>query len=442
MKRNEKWLIVILVLIALLGRILLTTSGIHGDLIMQAGWGQWIFLNHGFKGFYENGTWIYGWPNHPPLISFLYGVGFYLHDGINLFLVNLGNFIALHHLGAAHLGFYYDFVKWFGLAKYPESPFLWGELISMKLIPIIGDFILAFLVAKMSGKKWLGILYLFIPFSWYESAVWGQNDQIGLIFLLLSFWLLSKNKWVVLSPILFVISVGLKPTGAIFGLLFLWLAFKDKKVFLKIVLGTFISMGLYCLMVKLTSSRDILAYSIHLQKEMFVKGEWWTWANSFNFWRIVTGYLTNFNIKILGLTLKFWGYLTFIIFNFYAFYIDRKRDYWGTMKALFVLAFSGWLFMVTMHERYLFSTLVLALILIGKYPKLLWYWLILATIFWLNMFCGWWVPFSWTWLKNILSWNGGEFDGMIPKILSVINVYLFYKMTKILLGNKKIMIEN
>ena len=37
------------------------------------------------------------------------------------------------------------------------------------------------------------------------------------------------------------------------------------------------------------------------KKEMFVKGEWWTWANSFNFWRIVTGYLTNFNIKILRL---------------------------------------------------------------------------------------------------------------------------------------------
>ena len=220
MKIKSRWWFGLLILIAFLGRILLTTSGVHGDLIMQAGWGQWIFLNHGFRGFYENGTWIYGWPNHPPLISFLYGAGFYLHDWINLFLVNVGNFIALNHLGAAHLSGYYDFVKWFGLSKYPESPFLWGELISMKLIPIIGDFILAFLISKMSGKKWLGLLYLFMPFSWYESAVWGQNDQIGMIFLLISFWLLIKNKWIVLSPILLAISVGLKPTGAIFGLLF------------------------------------------------------------------------------------------------------------------------------------------------------------------------------------------------------------------------------
>jgi len=410
---------------------LLTGSGVHGDLMMQAGWGQWIFLNHSFRGFYENGIWIYGWPNHPPLISFLYGVGFYIHDWINLLLVNFGNFIALNHLGAAHLKGYYNFVQWFGMAKFPESPFLWGELISMKLIPIISDFVLAFLIYKMSGKKWLGILYLFSPFSWYESAIWGQNDQLGLIFLLISFWLLVKNKWVILAPILMAISVGLKPTGFIFGFLFLWLAVKDKKRFLKVLLGGLITLGLYVVMAKLISDRTLFNFSVHLQREMFVKGEWWTWANAFNFWHIVTGYLTNINIKFLGLTLKIWGYLIFFAFNIYAFYLSRKRDYWGILKALFVLAFSSWLFMPTMHERYLFGAVVLGLILIGKYPKLLWYWITLSLIFWVNMFNGWWVPLNWVWLKNILTW-GGEFDGIVPRILSIINLGLFCKMTKLM----------
>ena len=54
MKIKSRWWFGLLILIAFLGRILLTTSGVHGDLIMQAGWGQWIFLNHGFRGFYEN----------------------------------------------------------------------------------------------------------------------------------------------------------------------------------------------------------------------------------------------------------------------------------------------------------------------------------------------------------------------------------------------------
>jgi Gpi18-like mannosyltransferase len=151
----------------------------------------------------------------------------------------------------------------------------------------------------MSQNKWLGIIYLLSPFSWYESAVWGQNDQLGMIFLLISFWLLIKNKWLTLAPILMAISVGLKPTGMIFAPLFMWLAIKNKKQFLKVVIGGIITLVLYGLMAKLISSRDIVAFSLHLQKEMFVKGEWWTWANSFNFWRAVTGYLTNYNIIFL-----------------------------------------------------------------------------------------------------------------------------------------------
>lgn len=435
MRKRTLWIYGVLILIALVGRILLTGYGVHGDIIMQAGWGQWIFLNHSFKGFYENGVWIYGWPNHPPLISFLYGFGFQIHDWLNLLFVNIGNFIALNHLGAAHISGYYNFVSWFGLTKFPESPFLWGELISMKLIPIISDFILAFLIYKMSNKKWLGILYLYVPFSWYESAIWGQNDQLGLIFLLISFWLLVKDRWIFLAPILMAISVGLKPTGMIFAPLFLWLAIKDKRHLLNIFAGSVITLVLYGIMVKLISSRNIVDFSIHLQKEMFVKGEWWTWANAFNFWHLLTGYLTNYSVIFLGLTLKVWGYLIFIAFNIYAFYIGRKRDYWGTMKSLFIIAFSAWLFMVTMHERYLFSAIVIGLILVGKYPKLIWYWIALSSIFWINMFNGWWFPFNLLFLKNILTW-GGEFDGFLPRIFSAINLGLFYKMSKIILNDK------
>jgi hypothetical protein len=107
------------------------------------------------------------------------------------------------------------------------------------------------------------------------------------------------------------------------------------------------------------------------------------------------------------------------------------------MKAMFIIAFSAWLFMVTMHERYLFSAVVIGLILVGRYPKLFWYWILLSSIFWLNMFNGWWVPLKWLWLKNILTW-GGEFYGTIPRILSIINIWLFFKMTKIVLNEKKI----
>ena len=211
-----------IILIALIFRLILTDIAFHGDLVVQAGWGKWIYLNKSMFGFYENNIWIYGWPNQPPLISFLYGFGFKIHEWLNTFFVGIGNFIALNHLGAAHIPWFYKFTVWFNNQMYSDTPYVRGQLISLKLIPIIGDLILActiyLLTKKVANTKkaiFIVIVYLLSPFSWYESAVWGQHDQISTIFLLLSFLsLISNAKF--FAPILFLVSIGLKPTGSYF----------------------------------------------------------------------------------------------------------------------------------------------------------------------------------------------------------------------------------
>lgn len=438
--KKINWILLSIFIIALLIRFGTLTLAIHGDLITQAGWGRWIY-QHGWFGFYENKAWIYGWPNHPPLISLVYGWGFNLTEWLNTFLVGIGNFIALNRLGASKIPWFYNFVTWSNSTLYIDTPFTWGNLISLKLIVVAADMVLGGMIYKIVKSKTtqkiallITAIYLLSPFSWYESSIWGQNDQFGLIFLILSFWLLSKDKFAWLSSIVFAVSIFLKPTGLIFTPLFLWCSLKDKKRFLGMIYGGIIDLILYFILVKFTSSKNVFIFSLNLYKQMFLKGELWTWVNTFNFWRLITPYLTNCHQKFLFISLQTWGYLIYAGFHVYVFKKYKTRDFWSSLNALFIISFAGWLFLVTMHERYLFTAIVTGLIICCQNKKILKYWFILSLIFAINMFNGWWTP-EISWLKNILTW-GNFMDGPIPKILSLVNLLLFINILKII-NNKK-----
>lgn len=420
--RNWFWWIFGLLILA---RIALVPFGFHGDIIVQAGWGKWIF-DHGMRGFYENNVWIYGWPNQPPIISWIYGQCFHLYDAIYTGMILLGNFIASHRLGASYIPWFYEFADWWGNAKYIDTPFKVAELMTMKIPSIVADGVLAFVIYKFVGK--LGtIIYLLSPFVWYDSAIWGQHDQFGYLFLILSFWLLvsKKNMWLV--PTLMAISILIKPTSFIFGPLLLWVALRDKNTIKNIIVGSAITLGLYFVFVTLISTFDFVTFNVLLQRQMFAKGEFWTWVNTFNGWRIITPYLTDYRQNILGINLRIWGFIMFGIVNVFAIKIAKKRDWNNVLKAVFIVGSGGWMVMTSMHERYLFAAVVTGLILAMKNKKLFKYWLILSLIFWINMFNGWWYPESFGWLKEILIW-GNTMDGIVPKILASANLLLMIKI--------------
>jgi Gpi18-like mannosyltransferase len=434
-KRKGDWQIWGIIILGIILRICLSPLAFHGDIIMQAGWGKWIY-EHGMRGFYENNVWIYGWPNHPPIVSWFYGLGFHIYHWLYTSFIVTGSFIAGHHLGANHLKWFYQFVQWWGNAKYSDTPFKFGELISMKLLTIVGDAIVAYIIyrivrtkASLNWSRLAAAVYLLSPFAWYESGVWGQNDQLGLIFLLGAFWFLVSKKRAWLAPILMAISVLVKPTAFIFGPLFLWIAVKDKKT-IKQIIGGGILAGLgYFLLVTAISPVNFWQFNINLQRQMFVKGEMWTWVNTFNWWRIITPYLTDYRKLFLGISLKIWGYILFAGLNILAFKISRKRNWNGVLKAIFIISAGGWMAMVTMHERYLFTAMVTGLILAMQNRKLLKYWIPLSLIFVVNMYNGWWWPDSVNWLKNILTW-GNFMDGPVPKILAVINLGLMIMIVR------------
>ncbi|MFA7301434.1 MAG: hypothetical protein WC069_03935 [Candidatus Shapirobacteria bacterium] len=420
--------------VAILTRLAMTPWVYHGDIITQAGWGQWIF-DHGMRGFYENNVWIYGWPNQPPIISWIYGQCFHLYDSLYTAMIVSGNFIARHRLGASYIPWFYEFQDWWGNAKYIDTPFKIGALMTMKIPSVIADAVLAFIVYKLVGKVG-AIIYLLSPFVWYDSAIWGQHDQLGFIFLLMVFWFISNKKYIWLSPIMMAISILIKPTAFIFGPLLLWFAIRDKKTMKQIVIGSGITLIGYFILVRLISTFDFVTFNIYLQRQMFAKGEYWTWVNTFNGWRIITSYLTDYRQLFLGINLRIWGFITFIIINFWAFKICKKRDWDSALKAIFVIGCGGWMVMTAMHERYLFAAIVVGLILAMKNKKLFKYWIPLSLIFWINMYNGWWYPENFTWLKFALTW-GNNMDGILPKLLAFTNLILMVMMIKTITKEKK-----
>ena len=432
----------LIIVAAIILRIILAPLVFHGDTLIQASWGQ-IIQNQGAKGFYEGSYWTYISPNQPPLITLVYSWGFKVYLGLNNIFIRSGLFISKHNLGADQIKWWYGFINWWDKAKYAATPFKWGELISMKLFPIFGDGILAaiiyHIVSKLTDKKkamWAVIIYLFSPFSWYESALWGQHDQLGLIFLLAAFLLAASDKYEVMAPLMMVISIVLKPTALMFGPLLVWVVIKNPQKMLKTAMGSLIALVAYYSLTRIFSNLTMYAFNENLVRQMFDKGEMMTWANTFNLWRIVTGYLTNYQQLFLGITLKTWGYILFAGVNVMAIKISWRRDLESILKGIFVVGFGGWMTMVTMHDRYLFTAIVVGLILAFTNNKLWKYWWIMSIIFWINMFMEWWYPGWMNWLKIVLTW-GKPMDGIVPKILAVINLMLFIKTTNLIWDSGK-----
>lgn len=91
----------------------------------------------------------------------------------------------------------------------------------IKLLGILPDIALAAVIA-LAGRKWFtarngligAALYLFIPITWYDSAVWGQVDSLAMLPMLLSVWLIidRKPEW---ALVLFTVAVLTKPQGAL-----------------------------------------------------------------------------------------------------------------------------------------------------------------------------------------------------------------------------------
>jgi len=96
-----------------------------------------------------------------------------------------------------------------------------ATLLLLKLPPILADVAIAALLYR-AGSRWFGgragvvaaALYLLMPVSWFDSALWGQVDAVGAMVMLAAVLALAEG-WTEPAMVLAVVAVLVKPQDAI-----------------------------------------------------------------------------------------------------------------------------------------------------------------------------------------------------------------------------------
>jgi len=417
-----------IIIVALFFRFLLAPITFHQDLLSQAGWGQYI-AQTGSNGFYSHNIWIFSWPNHPPLASLYYGYCYKIYLQLSLRLHQ--SILFLNKTGFSG-GNYYNFVDSFDKLVSPEKPYSLGFLISLKIIPITFDILIGLLIFyltkinKKNSFKYL-LIYLFSPFSWYLSSLWGQTDQMSFLLTIVSFLLLTKEP--VISIVLFFLGASIKPTSLFLAPLFLFILIKTQVSFKKILLGVIICVALNVLIFRFFTDVNLIKFTFNtLLPRIFDRPPRLT-TNAYNFWHIFTldrGWSNK--TTFLFLPAIVWSIFLYIFINILSFKFLKQINLKSIIISVFVVSFGSWLFLTDMLDRYSFTGIVSGLILSIYHPKLLKYWLVLSLIYWLNLFRGWWFPESFVGLKYLLTTN----NYIAGLFLSLGNVLIYFKMVYIL----------
>lgn len=362
---------------------------------------------------YSHQQWTWSWPNDVPLINLYYFSSFKFYQSSLEFLRQSANIIVKYHLAPGHLLWYFNFVKNFNLPVSPSIPFPQSYLIILKTFPIIADILIALIVFKISQSYLLTSLYLFSPFSWYISALWGQTDPIAFLFILLS---LINYKKPFLLGFFFFISLSLKPTSFFLIPLIIYLYFHQKPKLSTILITVFVcllTIILYTLPFHITPDK-LLQRILNRTDSLTI--------NSYNFWHIfVLNHPPNTNLFT-----RSFAFITYFSLNIFSLKILLKKiSLASILSTTFIISFGSWLFLPNMLERYAFIGIITGLILCHYYPKITKYWLILSLIFWLNLFRSWWFPQFLEPVKNVLTTQ----NCLAGLFLSLTNLIIFIKIS-------------
>lgn len=421
-----------ILLIAILLRFLLSSLTFHADILSQANWGQNIFED-GAKNFYSRNEWIFSWPNHPPLTSLYYGFCYKIFLQTSAHLYHLA--LILNKLGIWQ-GIVLDKIYSFDKLVSANMPFPLGYLLCLKFFPILFDLLIGlifFYIAKKHHRdayKFL-LIYLFSPFSWYVSSLWGQTDQISFYFSILAFLLVLKSP--IVSILIFFISISIKPTSIFMFPLFIYILLKNRISKKNILLGFLISCGLGIYILSRFTDKNLVDFTLKiLIPRIFDRPPRLT-TNAYNFWHMFTldKGLSNMT-KFFYVPGIIWGGFAYILINLVSFKLVEKNNLNSIIKAFFVVSFGSWLFLTDMLDRYSFGGIVSGLFLIIMYPNLFWHWLILSLIYWLNLFRGWWYPNFLSPIKNILISN----NYIAGLFLSFGNTFVYLLILRFLLTKK------
>jgi Gpi18-like mannosyltransferase len=415
--------IIKVLLIAFLFRLIISFITWHPDLNNHIDWGI-RFWEYGPKMFFapSSNVWSFTWPNQPPITILTFALIRKLYELI------------------------YS-IFWFINIKVPMFPSALMFLIEKNLYPsllklpsILSDLGIGFLIFKFfqdEKKEKVGliasIVYLFNPVIWYNSAIWGQTDAYINFFALLAFYLLFKRK-LVLASLAFVTSLYIKVSLIIFLPIFLIIVIRQKYTVKKLLFSLFSTLILIVIpTIPFTSGNPLFwLFDLYQNKVLGQQLQIIT-ANAFNLWSAIAGIHELPHTLLLGpLSYKLWGQILFTLFYIPAlFHIYKKQDTKTVIYALALVAFSSFMLLTNMHERYLFPLFPYLTMLVFWDKKLMPVLAGVSIINLLNLYNFWWFP-KIDIIMNFLSFN----NRLMPRILGVIDfgffIYFYSKFLRLL----------
>lgn len=413
----------VILVFALIFRIILSFTGYHVDIYSNGGWGKWIH-NNGYLGFYENNVWVYSWPTQPPLVNMVYSYSYNVYQRLAIML-NRFTGKATYILPPVQKLSLQKFTQDFSLFL-NDTPLEVGYVFSIKLFSILSDICIASLIIyffkKNKYKYLVASLFLFFPFSWYISSLWGQYDPVSFLLLFTSFLLLSKRKFII-SSFLLSLSISIKPTGLIFVPVFLFYYFSYKPKLTTVLLSILLTLSFFFFTISLFTNDNLFQYLYHrLYPLIFKKSEARLTTVSFNFWWIMVGKTnTAANYKFIFIPANIWGYLVYIFTNIVVFFRFKKPTQKNIIISLYLIGVGSFLFLTNMLERYVYAGVVSMFFLLYYYPKLWKLLLITIVIFSLNLHYSWSFPESWISWEKILKNN----LDLTTRLLAFLNVVIY-----------------
>jgi hypothetical protein len=139
------------------------------------------------------------------------------------------------------------------------------------------------------------------------------------------------------------------------------------------------------------------------------------------------------------LSAKTWGWILTLITTFLSLRVIKNKKPETLFAAMFIAGFGSWLFMTGMHERYSFLAIMPLLLMAIYNKKYLKYFLLFAIVYTLNLFHAFWPWENLGWVKQTFEFS----NFLIPKILSMINIFAYFSLTTLLINNNlnKILIK-
>lgn len=373
--KNKKNLLILLILfIAILIRALLATVFNTGDVLVQLEWAKTIYQQK-LPNSYFYPIWTYSPPTQPPLMMLSFWLSQHIYENRYL-LAQLHNIIKIPPT---------FFILWFDK---------FGEIFLIRLWEIIGDIfsaiIVYILVQKYFKRYWISLLafisILFSPITIFETSIWGQNDIFSIFIIYISFYVLDSSSYTyIYSPILFVLSLLIKPVGIIllpfYIFYYLYKLLKiNKSIILKIIyplisilISLFITYLLFIPFIpKNTNNFSYINNILFNRISPQSKGVSRASNSAFNFYSLFFQIdYTSGSLKIFNLTLDKYSIFLFIIINIIAIYLfykffdsNQKKQYKLLSFILFFISQGSFLFMTGMLERYFFPGFIASVLLL------------------------------------------------------------------------------